>query len=436
MAFDDISLSERDLIFKLLEAHTSGKYSPEFFVTADGEDWSIKLEGINGNEPKELRDFTESDLLMLETKRYLTPNPQIGEDVLSLAPKAFEHFHLSQAAATLRSSGVQKPAHADVRNKENTIDIFISHSSQDEKLAKELAEFLNIVFKTEKIRCTSVTGYKLEPGATVEETLRKEIHESKVFIGLITPASLSSHYVLFELGARWGAQLDLIPVLASGADSSDLREPLKNRNPVRCDMRAEIRDLVAKIAALLGIEPYHVAVHEKLVDALIKKAKVGKERKQKQKGAMQSAPDDLTKHESETRNGKRIRTLLSQEISHNVKYLREVHDQVKAEEAKHAETIKTDEHGQWSSEGDPYRALRRLQPDALSKTAWETQMDQATSALTQEEIASIFSFYGGINGIAKAQERFINYRGQYADGLFDEVMRLIEETLSNPPRLS
>jgi hypothetical protein len=285
MAFDDISLSERDLVFRLLEAHTSGKYSPEFYVAGVGKDWSIKLEGVNGNEHKELRGFTESDLLMLETKRYLTPNPQIAEDVLSLAPKAFEQFHLSQAAATLRSSGVQKSSRADVQNNENIIDIFISHSSQDEKLAKELAEFLNIVFKTDKIRCTSVPGYRLEPGATVEETLRKEIHESKVFIGLITPASLTSHYVLFELGARWGAQLDLIPVLASGADSRDLREPLKNRNPVRCDARAEIRDLINKIATVLGAEPYYVAVHEKLVDALIKKAKVGKERKQKQRDA-------------------------------------------------------------------------------------------------------------------------------------------------------
>jgi hypothetical protein len=297
MAFDDLSLSESDLILKLLEAHTSGNYGPEFYVAAAGEDWSIQLEGINGNEHKELRGFTESDLLMLETKRYLSPNPQIAGNALSLAPKAFEQFHLSHAAASLSSGRVQQSSRANVQNKENNIDIFISHSSQDEKLAKELAEFLNIVFKTDRIRCTSVPGYKLEPGATVEETLRKEIHESRVFIGLITPASLTSHYVLLELGARWGAQLDLIPVLASGADSRDLREPLKNRNPVRCDVRAEIQDLINKIATVLGAEPCYVAVHEKLVDALIKKAKVGKGRKQKQQGA-ESNPEGDPRTES------------------------------------------------------------------------------------------------------------------------------------------
>jgi hypothetical protein len=39
-------------------------YGPEFYVTATGKDWSIKLEGVNGNEHKELRGFTESDLLI------------------------------------------------------------------------------------------------------------------------------------------------------------------------------------------------------------------------------------------------------------------------------------------------------------------------------------------------------------------------------------
>jgi hypothetical protein len=156
------------------------------------------------------------------------------------------------------------------------------------KLAKELAEFLSIIFKTGKIRCTSVPGYNLEAGATVEETLRREIHESKAFIGLITPASMASHYVLFELGARWGAELDLIPVLASGADSGDLREPLRNRNPVRCDVRTGVQDLINKIADVLGVEPSDVPVRERLINALIKRAKAVKGRQSRLQGAEQA----------------------------------------------------------------------------------------------------------------------------------------------------
>lgn len=167
-------------------------------------------------------------------------------------------------------------------NIQSAIDIFISHSSQDERVAEALADLLHVALKTEKIRCTSVPGYKLEPGASVEETLRKEIHESRVFIGLITPSSLASHYVLFELGARWGLKLNLIPALASGAGYAELRDPLKARNPIRCDNRAEVNDLIDKIASVLGSSPSRASVYQRLIDELVRRAKPKRERKPKQ----------------------------------------------------------------------------------------------------------------------------------------------------------
>lgn len=160
------------------------------------------------------------------------------------------------------------------------MDIFISHSSQDEKIAKALIELLMIALNipADRIRCTSVKGHQLEPGASVEETLRREINESKAFIGLITPSSLHSTYVLFELGARWGIQRHLVPVLALGIDASELKDPLKNRNAVRCDVSEQVSDLIDNIASVLNVSPGRKSSYQRYIDALVRRSKVKKKR--------------------------------------------------------------------------------------------------------------------------------------------------------------
>jgi hypothetical protein len=134
------------------------------------------------------------------------------------------------------------------------MDIFISHSSKDADIALALIKLLRAALNlpSEAIRCTSVDGYRLPTGASVEDQLRQEIHEAKILIGLITNASLKSHYVLFELGARWGANNFLAPLLAGGVNASGLPGPLKGRNAINCNNPGEVQQLVDDIAQKLG----------------------------------------------------------------------------------------------------------------------------------------------------------------------------------------
>lgn len=168
----------------------------------------------------------------------------------------------------------------------NSVDIFISHSSADAKVAKVLIDLLRDAFHIEpaRIRCTSVPGYKLEAGAHTETQLRQEIQQSRVFIGLLSEISLDSAYVLFELDARWGMMQGnlyggmgmsglknkIFPLLAAGASGSIIRDPLKAYNALSCEKPGDLHQLVAEIGKELGQTPGSAAAYQDKLDTLIR----------------------------------------------------------------------------------------------------------------------------------------------------------------------
>ncbi|HYW39699.1 MAG TPA: TIR domain-containing protein [Terriglobales bacterium] len=132
--------------------------------------------------------------------------------------------------------------------------VFISHSSKDEALALALVELLRagLGLLANQIRCSSVDGYRLPVGVNSERKLREEVNAAKVAIGLITPSSLSSYFVMFELGARWGADLFLAPLLA-GVKASELKGPLNLLNALSASNEAQLCQLLSDIAKNQGL---------------------------------------------------------------------------------------------------------------------------------------------------------------------------------------
>ena len=133
--------------------------------------------------------------------------------------------------------------------------VFISHSNRDAELARALIDLLQAALPItgDDTRCSSLDGYRLPGGVSVDQQLRFEVHDAKLVIGLLTPNSLRSAYVAFELGARWGAEKPMIPLLASGITPDDLEGPLAGINALDCRSASQIHQLVEESALHLEI---------------------------------------------------------------------------------------------------------------------------------------------------------------------------------------
>jgi len=153
---------------------------------------------------------------------------------------------------------------------ESKIRLFISHSSRDSEFVQELVELLRAALSlpSTQIRCTSIDGYRLPGGANTDKQLRQEVHEADSFIGVISFASIKSLYVVFELGARWGAGRSLIPLIAPGTDTELLGGPLAGINALSSDNRSQIQQLISDLSSELEITPEPPSSYERHIDAI------------------------------------------------------------------------------------------------------------------------------------------------------------------------
>jgi len=150
-----------------------------------------------------------------------------------------------------------------------SMQVFISHSSKDQLIAKRVVDLLRAALnlRPSDIRCTSVDGHRLEVGADTSSQLRRELIEARLFIGIISESSMSSAWVLFELGARWGAGRPLAPILAPSATTDLLKGPLAALNALSCSNSAQLHQLIRDIGHHLQITPNSPDSYQDQMDA-------------------------------------------------------------------------------------------------------------------------------------------------------------------------
>lgn len=129
--------------------------------------------------------------------------------------------------------------------------VFISHRHKDEPVVAALAALLEQAFYIERndIRCTSVQPYMLMPGERTSELLRTEIGRAELVIGVLSPDTSESNYVLCELGASWGRDVPTFPVLVKGATYADIPSPLNERHSISLENEENCLQLVDYVAS-------------------------------------------------------------------------------------------------------------------------------------------------------------------------------------------
>ncbi|MFK5879464.1 MAG: toll/interleukin-1 receptor domain-containing protein [Flavobacteriaceae bacterium] len=149
------------------------------------------------------------------------------------------------------------------KKNKSMIDVFISHSSADQNKVKLLINILRsaLNLSKERIRCTSVPGYKLSGGSNTDETLKQEIVDCNLFIAVLTENSIKSTYVLFELGARWGLDKTLKPLVCEKNMSTVVKGPLSGIHCLNGTEASEIIQLVEECGKTLNISPSSTDVY-------------------------------------------------------------------------------------------------------------------------------------------------------------------------------
>lgn len=152
-----------------------------------------------------------------------------------------------------------------------TTKIFISHSAADEQLASALVDCLlsSMVLDDTELRCTSVAGHKLPVGCDFAKTLMEDIGDSSLVVGLITASAVSSSWVLFELGATWGAGKNLKPLVADSIELKALPGPLSGRHVAKFSSRSDVAQFIEEIAATIDAKPRTAAKIDKAIEQLL-----------------------------------------------------------------------------------------------------------------------------------------------------------------------
>jgi TIR domain len=140
---------------------------------------------------------------------------------------------------------------AIVQNAKRVPRIFISHSHRDRSIAAALVALLEEAFSIENtdLRCTSVQRYMLTPGERTSERLRSDIAGTELVIGLLSPDTSESNYVLCELGASWGRDVPTFPVLVRGATHANVPSPLNERHSMSLETEDDCLQLVDFVAS-------------------------------------------------------------------------------------------------------------------------------------------------------------------------------------------
>ena len=103
------------------------------------------------------------------------------------------------------------------------MDIFISYSRKDHTVAQYIARYLAIHGYNAWIEVEGIQG-----GANWQVEINKAIQEAELIIALVSSASITSQWVMWELGYAHASNKKILPILINKVPIRDFPMPLLN----------------------------------------------------------------------------------------------------------------------------------------------------------------------------------------------------------------
>lgn len=210
--------------------------------------------------------YNRGDTSHTRQHKFLAGIPQTIHMIEGLITRLEEKREDLNIASTLITESVS----SQPRNG-NMIKIFISHSSSDRDLVDLITNLLTgaLEINTEEIRCTSIPGFQLRSGSHTSTQLRNEIEDCSVLIGVLTPNSMESFYVMFELGAGWGLGKMVIPICGPTFEFRALRAPLNEIHGIKWTEKAQWFQLIDELSSTLSISKKASSRISSLIDKVV-----------------------------------------------------------------------------------------------------------------------------------------------------------------------
>tara|TARA_R110002020_G_scaffold105483_5_gene246075 strand:+ start:1099 stop:1944 length:846 start_codon:yes stop_codon:yes gene_type:complete len=241
---------------------------PEF------KNWEIKtrriLKKIFGNGSQEEGDFSRINYWYMyggfsyekiTEEEYDKNNLNLGLDEASLL--------LGDLIIEAKSIEDISPSKIDLINIKQK-KIFISHSSKDNEIGKEVINLLQLIgIKHNQIFYTSAAGYGIPLGKDWVETLKTEVSGEGIVISLLSDNYFTSQICLLEMGATWVLSKHHIPILIPPLNFKSVNEVINAIQGFMITDKLKWSTLKKDLEKLFDIDPLPEDKWEPQRDAIL-----------------------------------------------------------------------------------------------------------------------------------------------------------------------
>lgn len=150
--------------------------------------------------------------------------------------------------------------------------IFISHSSKDDEIGKEVINLLQLIgVKHNQIFYTSAAGYGIPLGKDWVETLKTEVSGEGIVISLLSDNYFTSQICLLEMGATWVLSKLHILILIPPITFKDTNNVINTTQGFQISDMLKWSSLKRELERLFEIEPLPEDKWEPQRDAILER---------------------------------------------------------------------------------------------------------------------------------------------------------------------